>query len=553
MMAALPSTAAAGSVLQQQPTVTYPEAAYAQLKSLLALLRPGDFELKKLHICRFTSAHELEERPVLARLQYEHEEFVSEELVACWQHLADVDALIANSRQQQHAFHSTRAGRRRAAASMLRSFRGGTGFRSPRKGGLLLRSGVAMGAATGEVDSSSSPSRQLLSRIRSQALPNGAASFAAACSDAAARRVQTGQADFRLIVARAARADRELVTIDLRGSHDFGALSGENKSQAILAFAHAAREGSLTSVHLDGLGLNLGVAQALAALLSAPKLRTCTLMGNQLNEAAVRLLAAALRAHSSLEELAIGDQNRCPLSTRAVHELLEAMETVRAQRAPPMGPLHPYHSHPRHCLTSPCQVPMAPPLHPIPKALPPSPTPHAPPRPTAHARFTLRPPDVVALRCALSGAHAMQAEARHHPRRGMPPSLRSARDGARRGRTPALGQRRRTASEARCEARDPYPHVPVGAVLPARPCPHGLARTSLSAQSCPHGPAHTVLPARPYRHGPARTALPLARSRSIPGVSTRPVIAGGGGARCAPHALRLRPCALTHRRGRTSG
>ena len=35
-----------------------------------------------------------------------------------------------------------------------------------------------------------------------------------------------------------------------------------------------------------------------------------------------------MRDHPSLEELAIGDQNLLPMSTRSIKELLDAMETV---------------------------------------------------------------------------------------------------------------------------------------------------------------------------------------------------------------------------------
>ena len=322
------------------------DEAFATLSALLGLLRDDDMELKKLHICRFQEEFQEELRPLLSQLKSLR--LVSEFTDARWDALADIDELISATRKATaassrgfgaaSAFFSRRAPSRpsvdlkgmrssrptaREPASPSKSRREPA---SPAKSG---RSPASKGMRSARiVDSAAGPSKSLLARIRSHSKVSSALPHAS---------TRDGSIDFRTAVERAAAADPSLTQLSLASSMDFSVLSPSHKSDAIGAFAHAARSGALTTVHLDSLSLDLGCSTALCELLSAPMLQVLTLTNNKLNEAAVRAIAAALTGHPSMIELSIGDQNRVALSTRSVHELLDAMESVPTLRKLRLG------------------------------------------------------------------------------------------------------------------------------------------------------------------------------------------------------------------------
>ena len=197
--------------------------------------------------------------------------------------------------------------------------------------------------AAAVIDVSDGPSKGLLSRLRTQKR------LLASSSSATSAGVEVTPADFRTVLERAARGDMSLRKARLAHNKEFAVLHWKHKAVACHTLAHGARYGTLTTVHLDGLQLDVGCAEALAELLSAPRLLVLTLTSNCLNEAAVRQLACAMGGHPALSELALADQSRGPLSTRAITDLLDAMESVptlvklrnqQQQRQNPHGASH---------------------------------------------------------------------------------------------------------------------------------------------------------------------------------------------------------------------
>jgi len=139
---------------------------------------------------------------------------------------------------------------------------------------------------------------------------------------------------------RAVRADPTLTALDLSSRADFRALSSPHKAQAIRMLSTAALTGGLEQVHLDSLELDLACAEAIATLLSAPRLRVLTLTANKLDQAAMQCIARGLHKHPSLTTLALSDQQCGAISTSATEELLDAMETVPTLTKLRLGTVH---------------------------------------------------------------------------------------------------------------------------------------------------------------------------------------------------------------------
>ena len=273
---------------------------------VLTSLTDDDLELKKLFVSRYCKANGMAESALVERLVSDGE--LPKDTWSRWGSLADVDALISYSRDGLPVINSTGTNPHSPGSEHFRkpaAFERSASDVSPE---LVTR------GPSGEVDASASEAPGLLKRLRNVKK-----------SERSQRGLLT--VDFRDELSRAEKCDRSLKAVKFSGLMDFAVLSSGHKADAIRKLAKAAEEGALEEAYLDNLGLGLACAESIALLLKCPQLRTLTLLGNTLNEAAVQRIARALRGHPGLRELSLGDQNGAPISVHAVVELLDAMET----------------------------------------------------------------------------------------------------------------------------------------------------------------------------------------------------------------------------------
>lgn len=272
-----------------------------------ALLGEDDLELKKLFVRRHCSAAGGNEAALVEKLAAEG--LLTADAVRNWGQIPDVEELIAEARRKSPILWGEPVGLspndrqfRKAA-----TFSAAEALASP---ALPIASGRL---ESGEVDTTAGESKGLLRRLK------GSKKAPASQRDVVSMRKE---------LERAERCDPSLKVVKFVSLIEFQALSPAHKGAAIHKLATGALNGQLEEVWLDNLGLDIAHAEAIAALLAAPKLKVLRLIGNKLNEAAVQRLARALRDHPGLRELALEDQNHVAMSTHAIEELLDAMETV---------------------------------------------------------------------------------------------------------------------------------------------------------------------------------------------------------------------------------
>ena len=289
---------------------------------VLASLSDADLELKKLFIHRFCTTNRVDERWLIERLIGEGH--LPKDAMSRWELVADIDGLIAYARDGLPLVKASSA-LGSAHSPSNEHFRKPAAFDRGAPIEVPLEQLPPERMLNGEVISSASDGPGLLKRLRSVRYTN---------------RTHRPAVDFRDDLNRAARCDSSLKAVQLSGLVDFGALSSAHKAEAVRKLALAATDGALEEVHLDALGLDLACAEAIAALVRAPRLKTLTLLGNRLNEAAVQRIARAMREHPGVRELALGDQSGTSISVHAVGELLDAMETVPSLVRLRLGTIH---------------------------------------------------------------------------------------------------------------------------------------------------------------------------------------------------------------------
>ena len=297
-----------------------PNEKFLSLKSAFGLLEPelGDLELKRLLVRRVCRAYRAAEGEVIYRLYTEG--ILPANVATLWSSLPDIDELVAASRAEadKHAPNPAGPDYGKGNSPDASQFKKQTSFTfegiqpngSPDGPTSLRSSGKS---SLGSVDYSEGDHKKLLRRLRKTNSSGGKSS-----------RLD----DFRKDLELAKAADRRLVKFDVSNRSDFAALAPAHKAEAIRVLAIAAREGALEHVALDGVGLDLSVAEQLAQLLSAPNLKTLSLMNNCFNDAALQRLSRAFFNHPNLEELGFGQQHGIAMSTYAIKGLIDAFETV---------------------------------------------------------------------------------------------------------------------------------------------------------------------------------------------------------------------------------
>ena len=126
-------------------------------------------------------------------------------------------------------------------------------------------------------------------------------------------------------LGRVAASDPSLQQLDLANNAQFLGLTLGQKSRAIEIIATGS---ALHTLKLHSLNLDNSHARAIAKLLrSRHELQAFGLEGNNLSEAGILEIAAALHGHAYLQEVSISHQ-RSPLSTAAVGAMVDAMESI---------------------------------------------------------------------------------------------------------------------------------------------------------------------------------------------------------------------------------
>ena len=132
------------------------------------------------------------------------------------------------------------------------------------------------------------------------------------------------------VLARIAASDPALGYADLSGHAQFLGLTAPQKARAI----EIMRFGSgLHTVKLNNLDLDNSAAPPIAKLINASRhmIQCLSAEGNNLSEAGVLQIAAALRDHRAMQEISLAHQ-RMPLSTASQAAMVEAMGTVPTLR-----------------------------------------------------------------------------------------------------------------------------------------------------------------------------------------------------------------------------
>ena len=308
----------------QPEAAELPAAAFERLKSALELLEPGmaDLELKRMLVRRVCRMYRTAEGQLISKLK----EFIPPDAAEQWGGLQDVEELIASARAAASAFAKSDDDEHLGSIKSVAKFRKPAAFGSSSSEGAQAVSFGSSQALLGDVDYSEGDAKGLLKRLKKSAK--------------SAKSLSGAPGDFRKLLERARAHDHTLTAIDLANRADFAALDPGHKAEAVGDLAGAAHSAALAEVHLDGVGLDLSIAEPLGRLLRAPGLRVLTITANRLNEAALQRLALSMHAHTGLVELAVGEQHGTALSTHAIRELLDAAETIATLSKLRLGTIH---------------------------------------------------------------------------------------------------------------------------------------------------------------------------------------------------------------------